>query len=186
MVSLMKPVHQHLALVGLGVGAVPDAAQGEGPGAGVDGAAQGNLVAELPAELVGQLAAHHRTLAIAVEGQLLRIRDAVLGVQRQVADRVDRKLRKEVALGDVDAAKPVGPAHLLYAFHCAQALAIVQRQGEGQRDVAAGDQPRAAAAFHARVPGVHDGAQQAEGADGHHQAHHGQAGAQLVAEGVLQ
>jgi hypothetical protein len=87
-------VHQQLALVGLGVGAVPDAAQREGPGAGVDGAAQRDLVAHLPAELVGQLAAHDHALAVAQEGQALVVGEHVFGVQRQVAGRVDRKLRE--------------------------------------------------------------------------------------------
>ena len=41
---------------------------------------------------------------------LLAVGEHELGVQRQVGDqRVDRELREEVALGDVDATEPVRP-----------------------------------------------------------------------------
>ena len=48
-------------------------------------------------------------MQIPEEGLLLVIVQHELGVQGQVAGRVDRKLREEVALGDVDATEPVGP-----------------------------------------------------------------------------
>ena len=50
------PVEEELRLVGLRVGAVVDAAQRERPRARVDRAAQRDLVADLPAVLVGELA----------------------------------------------------------------------------------------------------------------------------------
>ena len=74
----------------------------------------------------------------------------------------------------------------LDALHRAQPLGVGQRQRHGQRGGAARDEPRARAGLGARVPGVDDGAQQAEGAHRHHQAHHRQQRAQPVAEGVLQ
>jgi hypothetical protein len=180
------PVHQQLRLVGLGVHTVPDAAQVEDPGAGVDGAAQRDLVAHLPAVGVGQLAPDDHTLAVQQEGLLLVVLEHVFGVQRQVAGSVHRKLRKEVAFGDVHPAEPVRPADAGDAFDAAQPVGVAQRQREGQRNGVARDQPRAGRAFHAGVPGVDDGAQQAEGADRHHQADHGQHRAQPVAKRVLE
>jgi hypothetical protein len=79
------PVHQHLVLVGAWRPRRRRCRAGEGPGAGVDGAAQRDLVAHLPAELVGQLAPHHHALAVAQPGQALVVLEHELGVQRQVA-----------------------------------------------------------------------------------------------------
>jgi hypothetical protein len=59
-----RPVEEHRRLVGALLGALVDAAQVERPGSRIDRAAERDLVAHLPAVLVGELAADDRALAV--------------------------------------------------------------------------------------------------------------------------
>ena len=61
-----------------------------------DGAFGWDLVAHLPAELAGQLAADHHALPVAQPRQPLDVVQHELGVQRQVGRPVHRELREEI------------------------------------------------------------------------------------------
>jgi len=157
-----RPVHQHQGLVGALVFGGVDAADVEVPVARVDGAAQGDGVADFPAKALGQLAAHDGALTVPQEGGSFFVAETVLRVKREVARAVDREAGEEVLLVDVDAAKPVGPGDLAHAVDLADALGVVQRQGVAQRDRTARDQARVGGGVDTRIPGVDDGAQQPE------------------------
>src|SRR5438128_799106 len=119
---------EHGRLIGRFIHAVVDAAQIERPGPGKNGAAQRDLVADFPAELIGELAADDATLAIEQERFLLLGAENELGIDVEIARSVDRELRKEIALADVDAAKPIRPRHRGNARYLSHFLLVGERQ----------------------------------------------------------
>src|SRR6266404_7004728 len=177
---------EHGRLIGTLVRPVVNAAQIERPRPGEDGAAQRNLVADLPAVLVRELASDDATLTIDKKILLLFWRKQELRVGSEISGSVDGELGKEIALGDVDAAEPVCPRHAGYAIDLPYALRVVERQRKGQRDRIARHQPGARACVGAGVPRVDDGMQQAERGDGDDNADDGQDRAQLVPQRILE
>src|SRR6266446_3698610 len=177
---------EHGRLIGTLVRPVVNATQIERPRPGEDGAAQRNLVADLPAVLVRELASDDATLTIDKKILLLFWRKQELRVGSEISGRVDGELGKEIALGDVDAAKPVCPRHAGYAIDLPYALRVVERQRKGQRDRIARHQPGTRACIGAGVPRVDDGMQQAERGDGDDNAGDGQNRAQLVPQRILE
>ena len=153
---------EELRLVGLGVNAVVDCTKRERPRARKDGSTQRNLVADLPAVLVGELAADDGTLAIDQECLLLLRLQHEFRVHVEIGCRVDRKLREEIAFGYVDSPEPVGPRHCGYARNLPDLLRVGERHREDQRDRIARDQARRRRRLRARVPRFDDRAQQTE------------------------
>src|ERR1700730_2518787 len=177
---------EHGRLIGALVRPVINAAQIERPRAWEDGAAQRNLVADLPAVLVCELASDDATLAVDKKSLFLFRRKQELRVGSEVSGSVDGELGKEIALGDVDAAEPVCPRHAGYPIDLSYPLRIGERQRKGEGDRIARHQPGAGACIGARVPGIDDGMQQAERGDGDDNADDGQDRAQLVPQRILE
>src|SRR5262249_50099733 len=97
-------LEEELRLVGRGFRAVVDAAQRERPRPRIDRALKRNLVADLPAVLLRELAAGDRPRAISEKRLALLGAEPVLGIDVEKRGAADRELREEVALADVDAA----------------------------------------------------------------------------------
>ena len=88
---------------------------GELPVAGKNCAANRDDIANLPAELIGQLAANYRPLSIALEREQLFRLDQEFRVEIKVVVMVDCKLREEIARLKIDAAEPLRVRDRLHA-----------------------------------------------------------------------
>ena len=77
-------MEQHHVVVDHRIGRGVDAADGEGPVAREDGALDGDVLPQLPAEYVEQPAAHDGRGALPEEGLLLVLRQRDLGIHREI------------------------------------------------------------------------------------------------------
>ena len=161
-------------------------AQRERPGAGKNGAANRNGVADFPAEFIGQLAAHRSTLAVALEGDQLIGRHDKFRVEIEEIFVIDRKLRKEISRLLINATEPIQESDRLHAIDRAHPFAIVDRHRKHQRDRIARDQARSRRRIGAREPGVDHRLQQTEGNDRDNETDDRQARTQLGAEYILE
>ena len=100
---------EHLRFGGGLRGAVVDAAQIERPRSGENRAAQRDLIAYLPPVLQGELAADDGALAVREKSLPFLGGEHELRINVEISRRVDRELRKEIALGDVHAPEPIRP-----------------------------------------------------------------------------
>ena len=123
-------MEQHHVVVDDRIGRRVDPADGEGPVAREDGALEGDVLAQPPAEQVEQPAADDRGGALAEEGLLLVLRQDDLGVDLEVRLRVHRELGEEALVVPVLAAEPVGPGDLGDALRRAEPVGVAQRQRE--------------------------------------------------------
>ncbi len=180
------PVEEELVLVGVGAGALVDAAQHQFPVAGKDRPLQCDLVTELPAEAFGQLDPGHGTAPVAQKGALLLGRKDEFGIELEVAGGLYGEVGEKVFAVDVNAPEPVAERDLFNPRHLANPFLVGEGQRKYQGDGVAGDQPVGRRGLHPHVPGPDEGAQQTEGKDRHGDADHGQGAAQPVAQGVAQ
>jgi len=101
--------------------------------------------------------------------ELLRRHDE-LRVQGEIVPGVDRKLRKEVLLVNVDAGEPVGVTDGLDTAGPPDPTQITDGQWEGERDGVAGDEALGRGRLGPRIPGIHHRTQDRKGQHGHHDA----------------
>ncbi len=134
-------------LVGRGI----DAADGEGPVAREDGAAERHVLPHLPAEYVEQPHADQRAGAVLQERLALVGRDRHFGVELQVALRVHPEVGEEPLPIAVLAAEPVGPAHPLHARDGLEPSRVRDRQREDDPARVGGHQPSRAAELRGRL-----------------------------------
>ncbi len=158
----------------------------EFPVARINGASDGQPVADLESVQVGQLAAHDAALAVAQEVAELAGLEHELRVDREEVAGVDRELRKKRLFVAPDAAEPLGRSHSPHPFDRADPVAVVQRQGKRQRNRAARDHAGRRRHLHAGVPCTHHRLQQPERHQRDHQAQQRQNAAQPGAKSVAQ
>src|ERR1022692_2966405 len=113
---------------------VEDAAHGEFERAGIDVADQGDAIAQVEVELVGEIVADDGAGAVANEGLLLVFGYFQLAKYGEELLRLDAEAGEEV-LGIagvlIRAVEPLRGHEFLYAGHLADALAVKQRDGDG-------------------------------------------------------
>ena len=128
------PVKEKLRRVGLGVGAVVNGADDEIPGPGKNGPPQRHHVADLESILLCELTTDDAAFSIQQEGFHVLGRNQVLGIHRKIRGGIHGKLRKEVLLRDIDAAKPVRMADMRHPFDLPYPFAVGDRQREYEGD----------------------------------------------------
>ena len=175
------PAEEKLRLVrGLG-GAVIDPAKDKLPVAGIDVARQIDGVPQFPAVFLHEFTADDAGVPLLLKGLELIFRNDEFGKKIEKALRPDRHAREEMPFVNIDAAKPVGIGNLAHPGNLQDFLPITDGQREDQGDGIPRHETVRGGGGNPGIPGIHHGAQQAEGKDGHGHAQDRQRGPQALA-----
>ena len=180
------PVKEKLAGDGALVTPFKNSTQRELPDALINRALNGDGVTNFPAVLIGQCTTDQTARAVPQHRLHLLGRQDQLVVEIKVNRQGDGELREEIFRLLIDAAKPVADADLGDAINRADAIPVIRRHGEGERDCVPRNQAIGRRRVRASVPGVHDSAEQTEGNYRNDETNDREQAAQACAEDVFE
>ncbi len=156
------------------------------PGSGEGRALDGDAVADLPAESLGEGRSRHAPRPVGQERLPLLLGDLELRVDGPVGVGVDRELGEEVLLVLVDPAEPRGEGHVRDPGDPLDAVAVRQGQGLDQRGPVDDHQAVVACDVDPLVEGAADRDQEPEEEQGDRERAEGEQGPHLLAAQVGQ